>query len=415
MSSNIDTMNKFSLHEKNINSIIQSTEYLDEDFIIFLPETIFNDRLKSILTKQSISTLYKNRFEHTEAGFKNNDIGITLNDDVYDDPSITAEDLQYPSYYKKFEKKYHMLYSDLKKIVSSITTTQTINYKDLGDLVYEKVYPLVQENPTVFLAIGEFYRTENSNFCGLINYLLQNLLFSAALLEVDKNRTFTTLENRIQVCLTCCLTNIGMISIIEKTQNNEIIQLLYHKKFDDVMPKLSYKILTTSLFPNRISQGVLDSRTHYFHTIDTTSNLKYNRIKISNFGKFSFIINFYIYSLSIRQKQFSIPTVTLQVIGEQSSKQFDPLYVRMLLKNIGKLAPGTYVELKNNETGMILTTKSHSNEFPLLQILKNTNGQEVRRVNLIRLNTEERVVKRLLNVEEITEARVHRKKLLETL
>ncbi len=87
----------------------------------------------------------------------------------------------------------------------------------------------------------------------------------------------------------------------------------------------------------------------------------------------------------------------------------------MLLKNIGKLAPGTYVELHNNEIGMILTTKSRTNEFPLLQILKNKSKQTAHRIKLVRLNTEERGVKRLLNIEEINEARAHRKKLLETI
>lgn len=390
----------FSDIEANIST--EGTGLYDEDFILFFPDTKFNIEIKRLLSSMSISSYFSHDIVTEEIPK-----GLLPSKEEHNLDQATQNKYQEMLYmFSKANEKYNSFFLTLKKIIGNITLYNTLSYNTTSSFIYEEVLPVIKKNPQIFLAIGEFYFHEDSDYCNLINFFLQNLLFSLALLDLDKSRTYISIEKKVQVSITCMCSNIGMISVLEKIQSENIFSSLYSPQLNKIIPKFSYSILKQSSFPFSIIQAVLESRSRY-EAKEKDQSKSFTTMATSGIGRFVFIINVYLY---LSKKRGSVNA--LKQVVSRIAKEFDPNYIRLLVKVIGKVPPGSYVELKNKARGMLLVSEVENTSAPILQLITNPNGKLIAHPTVISLNSPDFAVVRELDSDEREELQKYRSRLL---
>ena len=405
------------------DSYIDSLGYLDENFILFFPDTKFNYQIKNIFNEHLIleykideyeSNLSKtNTYISTDTNEPENTKNIPSNiQSIQKNKSNTNNRyINLLFLYPKYELKYTELYHQLKTIVHNISIEQKLNYKDILNFMYDKILPIVKEEPLIYLAAHEFYVNEKHIQCKLINFFLQNLLLSTALLECDTSKTFISIEKKIQLSISSMLTNIGLITTLNIIEKEEIISMLFTPQLRKTIPKLSNKLLEHFVFPFNLTQGILHSKESYVN-LQKLQIKNVFTVSPSSVYQFSFIINSYIFLIGGYNKKVYDPPHALKMIIQQANKEFNPEFVKIIVNILGTIPPGTYVSLNNETKGMIIFPSIAPDRTPVMQILSTKHNNNINDIQAISIDSNEFSINNILSETETQQLRSHRKYLM---
>ncbi len=395
------------------NSSVDSLGYLDKDFILFLPETQFNNTIKQIFNEHQIT-------EYQTDETSGMHVATTSSEDaqknikalsfVHTTKKVDSKYVRLLTLYPNYEIKYEELYHQIKNIVHNIALLQTVDYKEITNLMYDKVLPLIKKEPLVYLAAHEFYVKENHMQCKLINFFLQNLLFTTSLLELDTSKTFISIEKKLQVSISSILANVGLIIVLNTLEKEEVIGMLFTPQLRKTIPKLSSKILSHSIFPLSLTQGILFSKVPYAH-LQKIQKRSSTLIHPSNLYEFSFIINSYLFLVGGYNKKKHSPPQAIKIIAQQANKEFNPDFIKVIVNVISTIPPGTYVSLTNKSKGMILSPNMEPENTASFQVLSTKHDNTVADLKVITVDSQEFSISSILSEEESMALHKHRKSL----
>lgn len=353
-------MKTYNISEIAEGSYFSKDLYLDEKFLLLIPEQAVTVRLKNLLSQWNFQTV-SSEGENIAASVTEEvaEINTTIEpiknkgeNDVTQkrlDELSTKVETQYREFLDQIEKIHNMAKNGLNLNVSNVSDIA----RDLTDFI--------NKNKKQILLVDVAKFADSYDYT--IIHEFRSTVFAVMIGIYLKFPSYKLIE----LATACVIHEVGMARIPASVYNSTEPLTMKEKQALLTHPIISYNIVNASSFSRPICLACLE---HHERENGSGYPRRLSSNRISLYGKIIALACSYEAATSARPyRDARNPTTSIMELVRNENKQYDDTILKALLYSISFFPIGMYVVLSNGRAAQVIDVNPDDPRFPIVQLL----------------------------------------------
>jgi HD-GYP domain-containing protein (c-di-GMP phosphodiesterase class II) len=352
-------MNSFAVKEIEPGSYFTKPVFLDEKYLLLTPETQFDEALHERLTSWKFETIYSDGsiVSSPLAGdAEDGEDGVALSVD---------QDMKERALFKEAQEFFNEVLGFVERVFTHFMTKNEISERPVSEIV-KRIIDMVRSHRRYLLRFGEMELKKK-------NYVVTHSSKTAVIAIIMGVTLKLPNHKLIELGTAALLHEIGMIRLPPHLYMSDRQLTPKERQQITAHTVLGFKTLKSASFPVSVCLGVLECRERQD---GTGYPRKLTGDRISLYGKIIMVAGSFAAMTSDRPFRDALAghAAVLQML-QQSNKMYDEQVLKALVQNVSLYPIGTYVQLANDQRGMVVDTNMDNPRAPRVKVVAGPNGE----------------------------------------
>jgi HD-GYP domain-containing protein (c-di-GMP phosphodiesterase class II) len=332
--------------------------YLDDHFLIIVPEVDFSPAIARVLTEWNISTVFSEG--ETRQSYYSED-AEGLPEVLLIEKNLDSDEEQI----RKAEKFYHTFQYYVETIFTQMAAGHPLRFPDVAERIRE-VCEMCRKNRRQLLRVLKDATPDMDQ-----NYLASHSAKSTILAIIIGSYFKLPVHRLIELGVAAVFHEAGMNRLPPQLYLNKRSLTPQERKAIYTHPILSYNMLKSFDFPLTVSVAALE---HHERENGSGYPRKMTGDRISLYAKIIAVTCSYEALSSNRpHKEAKDGYTGILELLKNEGKQYDEMVVRALVFSLSIYPIGLYVLLSNGKKGQVVDVNPENPRFPIVQIFGELN------------------------------------------
>ncbi len=353
-------MKTYNIAEVDENSRFSDDLFLDDKFLLLIPELPVSETLKNLLSRWDFTSVSsEGEYIRTRAG--DTDFGQTQRISQNEkNEKLTESQNRQNQLMQTVEIKYKKFLAEISKLHETARSGLSLNVQAVSNLAKD-LTDFINERKKQILLV------DTQQFAEIYDYVILHEMGSTVFAIIIGNYLKLPAYKLIELATACLIHEIGMARIPPRVYNSTKPLTTQEKQVLLAHPILSYNIVNASSFALPICLACLE---HHERENGSGYPRRLLANKISLYGKIIAVACSYEAATAPRPyRTAKNPTTAIMELVKNENKQYDDTVLKALLYSISFFPIGTYVILSDGRPAQVVDVNPDDPRFPIVQIL----------------------------------------------
>lgn len=353
-------MKTYNIAEVKEHSYFSSDLFLDDKFLLLIPELQVSETLKNLLAKWDFSTVCSEgeNINVPETGNLESAAGTVAK--TAEKEKLSESTKRQNELLDKVETKYKEFLGAVFEFHETAKQGLNLNIRAVSDLAKDLVEFIEERNKQILLIDTQQFADE---YDYVILHEIGSTVFAVVIGRYLKLPTYKLIE----LATACLIHEIGMARVPPRVYNSTKPLTVQEKQVLLAHPILSYNIVNASSFALPICLACLE---HHERDNGGGYPRRLSANRLSLYGKIIAVACSYEAITNPRPYRYAkSPTTAIMELVKNENKQYDDNVLKALLYSVSFFPIGTYVILSDGRYAQVVDVNPDDPRFPIVQIL----------------------------------------------
>ena len=353
-------MKTYNIAEVKEHSYFSSDLFLDDKFLLLIPELQVSETLKNLLAKWDFSTVCSEgeNINVPETGNLESAAGTVAK--TAEKEKLSESTKRQNELLDKVETKYKEFLGAVFEFHETAKQGLNLNIRAVSDLAKDVVEFIEERNKQILLIDTQQFADE---YDYVILHEIGSTVFAVVIGRYLKLPTYKLIE----LATACLIHEIGMARVPPRVYNSTKPLTVQEKQVLLAHPILSYNIVNASSFALPICLACLE---HHERDNGGGYPRRLSANRLSLYGKIIAVACSYEAITNPRPYRYAkSPTTAIMELVKNENKQYDDNVLKALLYSVSFFPIGTYVILSDGRYAQVVDVNPDDPRFPIVQIL----------------------------------------------
>lgn len=353
-------MKTYNIAEVKEHSYFSSDLFLDDKFLLLIPELQVSETLKNLLAKWDFSTVCSEgeNINVPETGNLESAAGTVAK--TAEKEKLSESTKRQNELLDKVETKYKEFLGEVFEFHETAKQGLNLNIRAVSDLAKDLVEFIEERNKQILLIDTQQFADE---YDYVILHEIGSTVFAVVIGRYLKLPTYKLIE----LATACLIHEIGMARVPPRVYNSTKPLTVQEKQVLLAHPILSYNIVNASSFALPICLACLE---HHERDNGGGYPRRLSANRLSLYGKIIAVACSYEAITNPRPYRYAkSPTTAIMELVKNENKQYDDNVLKALLYSVSFFPIGTYVILSDGRYAQVVDVNPDDPRFPIVQIL----------------------------------------------
>ena len=353
-------MKTYNIAEVEEHSYFSSDLFLDDKFLLLIPELQVSETLKNLLAKWDFSTVCSEgeNINVPETGNLESAAGTVAK--TAEKEKLSESTKRQNELLDKVETKYKEFLGAVFEFHETAKQGLNLNIRAVSDLAKDLVEFIEERNKQILLIDTQQFADE---YDYVILHEIGSTVFAVVIGRYLKLPTYKLIE----LATACLIHEIGMARVPPRVYNSTKPLTVQEKQVLLAHPILSYNIVNASSFALPICLACLE---HHERDNGGGYPRRLSANRLSLYGKIIAVACSYEAITNPRPYRYAkSPTTAIMELVKNENKQYDDNVLKALLYSVSFFPIGTYVILSDGRYAQVVDVNPDDPRFPIVQIL----------------------------------------------
>lgn len=350
----------YNIAEVKEHSYFSSDLFLDDKFLLLIPELQVSETLKNLLAKWDFSTVCSEgeNINVPETGNLESAAGTVAK--TAEKEKLSELTKRQNELLDKVETKYKEFLGAVFEFHETAKQGLNLNIRAVSDLAKDLVEFIEERNKQILLIDTQQFADE---YDYVILHEIGSTVFAVVIGRYLKLPTYKLIE----LATACLIHEIGMARVPTRVYNSTKPLTVQEKQVLLAHPILSYNIVNASSFALPICLACLE---HHERDNGGGYPRRLSANRLSLYGKIIAVACSYEAITNPRPYRYAkSPTTAIMELVKNENKQYDDNVLKALLYSVSFFPIGTYVILSDGRYAQVVDVNPDNPRFPIVQIL----------------------------------------------
>lgn len=350
----------YNIAEVKEHSYFSSDLFLDDKFLLLIPELQVSETLKNLLAKWDFSTVCSEgeNINVPETGNLESAAGTVAK--TAEKEKLSESTKRQNELLDKVETKYKEFLGAVFEFHETAKQGLNLNIRAVSDLAKDLVEFIEERNKQILLIDTQQFADE---YDYVILHEIGSTVFAVVIGRYLKLPTYKLIE----LATACLIHEIGMARVPPRVYNSTKPLTVQEKQVLLAHPILSYNIVNASSFALPICLACLE---HHERDNGGGYPRRLSANRLSLYGKIIAVACSYEAITNPRPYRYAkSPTTAIMELVKNENKQYDDNVLKALLYSVSFFPIGTYVILSDGRYAQVVDINPDDPRFPIVQIL----------------------------------------------
>ena len=350
----------YNIAEVKEHSYFSSDLFLDNKFLLLIPELQVSETLKNLLAKWDFSTVCSEgeNINVPETGNLESAAGTVAK--TAEKEKLSESTKRQNELLDKVETKYKEFLGAVFEFHETAKQGLNLNIRAVSDLAKDVVEFIEERNKQILLIDTQQFADE---YDYVILHEIGSTVFAVVIGRYLKLPTYKLIE----LATACLIHEIGMARVPPRVYNSTKPLTVQEKQVLLAHPILSYNIVNASSFALPICLACLE---HHERDNGGGYPRRLSANRLSLYGKIIAVACSYEAITNPRPYRYAkSPTTAIMELVKNENKQYDDNVLKALLYSVSFFPIGTYVILSDGRYAQVVDVNPDDPRFPIVQIL----------------------------------------------
>lgn len=350
----------YNIAEVKEHSYFSSDLFLDNKFLLLIPELQVSETLKNLLAKWDFSTVCSEgeNINVPETGNLESAAGTVAK--TAEKEKLSESTKRQNELLDKVETKYKEFLGAVFEFHETAKQGLNLNIRAVSDLAKDLVEFIEERNKQILLIDTQQFADE---YDYVILHEIGSTVFAVVIGRYLKLPTYKLIE----LATACLIHEIGMARVPPRVYNSTKPLTVQEKQVLLAHPILSYNIVNASSFALPICLACLE---HHERDNGGGYPRRLSANRLSLYGKIIAVACSYEAITNPRPYRYAkSPTTAIMELVKNENKQYDDNVLKALLYSVSFFPIGTYVILSDGRYAQVVDINPDDPRFPIVQIL----------------------------------------------
>ena len=350
----------YNIAEVKEHSYFSSDLFLDDKFLLLIPELQVSETLKNLLAKWDFSTVCSEgeNINVPETGNLESAAGTVAK--TAEKEKLSESTKRQNELLDKVETKYKEFLGAVFEFHETAKQGLNLNIRAVSDLAKDLVEFIEERNKQILLIDTQQFSDE---YDYVILHEIGSTVFAVVIGRYLKLPTYKLIE----LATACLIHEIGMARVPPRVYNSTKPLTVQEKQVLLAHPILSYNIVNASSFALPICLACLE---HHERDNGGGYPRRLSANRLSLYGKIIAVACSYEAITNPRPYRYAkSPTTAIMELVKNENKQYDDNVLKALLYSVSFFPIGTYVILSDGRYAQVVDVNPDDPRFPIVQIL----------------------------------------------
>ena len=350
----------YNIAEVKEHSYFSSDLFLDDKFLLLIPELQVSETLKNLLAKWDFSTVCSEgeNINVPETGNLESAAGTVAK--TAEKEKLSESTKRQNELLDKVETKYKEFLGAVFEFHETAKQGLNLNIRAVSDLAKDLVEFIEERNKQILLIDTQQFADE---YDYVILHEIGSTVFAVVIGRYLKLPTYKLIE----LATACLIHEIGMARVPPRVYNSTKPLTVQEKQVLLAHPILSYNIVNASSFALPICLACLE---HHERDNGGGYPRRLSANRLSLYGKIIAVACSYEAITNPRPYRYAkSPTTAIMELVKNENKQYDDNVLKALLYSVSFFPIGTYVILSDGRYAQVVDVNPDDPRFPIVQIL----------------------------------------------
>ena len=350
----------YNIAEVKEHSYFSSDLFLDDKFLLLIPELQVSETLKNLLAKWDFSTVCSEgeNINVPETGNLESAAGTVAK--TAEKEKLSESTKRQNELLDKVETKYKEFLGAVFEFHETAKQGLNLNIRAVSDLAKDVVEFIEERNKQILLIDTQQFADE---YDYVILHEIGSTVFAVVIGRYLKLPTYKLIE----LATACLIHEIGMARVPPRVYNSTKPLTVQEKQVLLAHPILSYNIVNASSFALPICLACLE---HHERDNGGGYPRRLSANRLSLYGKIIAVACSYEAITNPRPYRYAkSPTTAIMELVKNENKQYDDNVLKALLYSVSFFPIGTYVILSDGRYAQVVDVNPDDPRFPIVQIL----------------------------------------------
>ena len=350
----------YNIAEVKEHSYFSSDLFLDDKFLLLIPELQVSETLKNLLAKWDFSTVCSEgeNINVPETGNLESAAGTVAK--TAEKEKLSESTKRQNELLDKVETKYKEFLGAVFEFHETAKQGLNLNIRAVSDLAKDLVEFIEERNKQILLIDTQQFADE---YDYVILHEIGSTVFAVVIGRYLKLPTYKLIE----LATACLIHEIGMARVPPRVYNSTKPLTVQEKQVLLAHPILSYNIVNASSFALPICSACLE---HHERDNGGGYPRRLSANRLSLYGKIIAVACSYEAITNPRPYRYAkSPTTAIMELVKNENKQYDDNVLKALLYSVSFFPIGTYVILSDGRYAQVVDVNPDDPRFPIVQIL----------------------------------------------
>ena len=353
-------MKTYNIAEVKEHSYFSSDLFLDDKFLLLIPELQVSETLKNLFAKWDFSTVCSEgeNINVPETGNLESAAGTVAK--TAEKEKLSESTKRQNELLDKVETKYKEFLGAVFEFHETAKQGLNLNIRAVSDLAKDLVEFIEERNKQILLIDTQQFADE---YDYVILHEIGSTVFAVVIGRYLKLPTYKLIE----LATACLIHEIGMARVPPRVYNSTKPLTVQEKQVLLAHPILSYNIVNASSFALPICLACLE---HHERDNGGGYPRRLSANRLSRSGKI--IAGAWSYAAITHPRPYrsaKSPTTAIMELVKNENKQYDDNVLKALLYSVSFFPIGTYVILSDGRYAQVVDVNPDDPRFPIVQIL----------------------------------------------
>lgn len=350
----------YNIAEVKEHSYFSSDLFLDDKFLLLIPELQVSETLKNLLAKWDFSTVCSEgeNINVPETGNLESAAGTVAK--TAEKEKLSELTKRQNELLDKVETKYKEFLGAVFEFHETAKQGLNLNIRAVSDLAKDLVEFIEERNKQILLI-------DTQQFADEYDYVILHEIGSTVFAVVIGRYLKLPAYKLIELATACLIHEIGMARVPPRVYNSTKPLTVQEKQVLLAHPILSYNIVNASSFALPICLACLE---HHERDNGGGYPRRLSANRLSLYGKIIAVACSYEAITNPRPYRYAkSPTTAIMELVKNENKQYDDNVLKALLYSVSFFPIGTYVILSDGRYAQVVDVNPDDPRFPIVQIL----------------------------------------------
>ena len=350
----------YNIAEVKEHSYFSSDLFLDDKFLLLIPELQVSETLKNLLAKWDFSTVCSEgeNINVPETGNLESAAGTVAK--TAEKEKLSESTKRQNELLDKVETKYKEFLGAVFEFHETAKQGLNLNIRAVSDLAKDLVEFIEERNKQILLIDTQQFADE---YDYVILHEIGSTVFAVVIGRYLKLPTYKLIE----LATACLIHEIGMARVPPRVYNSTKPLTVQEKQVLLAHPILSYNSVNASSFALPICLACLE---HHERDNGGGYPRRLSANRLSLYGKIIAVACSYEAITNPRPYRYAkSPTTAIMELVKNENKQYDDNVLKALLYSVSFFPIGTYVILSDGRYAQVVDVNPDDPRFPIVQIL----------------------------------------------
>lgn len=350
----------YNIAEVKEHSYFSSDLFLDDKFLLLIPELQVSETLKNLLAKWDFSTVCSEGENINVPETGNLELAAGTVAKTAEKEKLSELTKRQNELLDKVETKYKEFLGAVFEFHETAKQGLNLNIRAVSDLAKDLVEFIEERNKQILLIDTQQFADE---YDYVILHEIGSTVFAVVIGRYLKLPTYKLIE----LATACLIHEIGMARVPPRVYNSTKPLTVQEKQVLLAHPILSYNIVNASSFALPICLACLE---HHERDNGGGYPRRLSANRLSLYGKIIAVACSYEAITNPRPYRYAkSPTTAIMELVKNENKQYDDNVLKALLYSVSFFPIGTYVILSDGRYAQVVDVNPDDPRFPIVQIL----------------------------------------------